>query len=109
MKQFSLLEIISTVVLLAIVFVDLLESSMLLTQLGLKNVLRARCTLWEGVPLGHYVGYQQSTVQGNCTKECIIAPKWVQIVFLIIRTTLATKLPTLHPFHLSGFFQLGAN
>jgi len=36
MKQFSLLEIISTVVLLAIVVVDLLESSMPLTQLHFK-------------------------------------------------------------------------
>ena len=70
----------------------------------LKNVLRARCTLWGAAPLGHYVGYQKSTVQGNSTKACIIAPKWVQTVLQIICTTLATIVPRLHPFHLSSFF-----
>jgi len=70
----------------------------------LKNALRARCTLWGAAPLGHYVGYQKSTVQGNRTKACIIAPKWVQTVLQIICTTLATIVPRLHPFHLSNFF-----
>jgi len=73
-------------------------------SLRLKNVLRARCTLWGAAPLGHYVGYQKSTVQGNSTKACIIAPKWVQTVLQIICTTLATIVPRLHPFHLSSFF-----
>jgi len=40
MKQFSLLEIISTAVLLAAVVVDLLESSMLLTQATLQATHR---------------------------------------------------------------------
>jgi len=74
------------------------------TYLRLKNVLRARCTLWGAAPLGHYVGYQKSTVQGNSTKACTIAPKWVQTVLQIICTTLATIVPRLHPFHLSSFF-----
>ena len=47
MKQFSLLEIISTVVLLAIVVVDLLESSMLLTQLHFKLPTGAHLLLME--------------------------------------------------------------
>jgi len=47
MKQFSLLEIISTVVLLAIVVVDLLESSMLLTQLHFKLPTGAHMPLME--------------------------------------------------------------
>jgi len=74
------------------------------TWCRLKNALRARCTLWGAAPLGHYVGYQKSTVQGNSTKACIIAPKWVQTVLQIICTTLATIVPRLHPFHLSSFF-----
>jgi len=74
-------------------------------RVRLKNVLRARCTLLGGgAPLGHYIGYQKSTVQGKSTKACIIAPKWVQTMFPIISTTLATIVPILHPFHLSGFF-----
>ena len=40
MKQFSLLEIVSTVVLLAAVVADLLESSMLLTQAALQATHR---------------------------------------------------------------------
>jgi len=47
MKQFSLLEIISTVVLLAIVVVDLLESSMPLTQLHFKLPTGAHLLLME--------------------------------------------------------------
>jgi len=47
MKQFSLLEIISTAVLLAIVVVDLLESSMLLTQLHFKLPTGAHLLLME--------------------------------------------------------------
>jgi len=47
MKQFSLLEIISTVVLLAIVVVDLLESSMLLTQLHFKLLTGAHLLLMQ--------------------------------------------------------------
>jgi len=57
--------------------------------------------------LGHCVGHQKSVVQGNSTKECIIAPKWVQTMFQIVRTTSATTLPTLQQFHLSGFFNWG--
>jgi len=50
MEQFSLLEIISTVVLLAnvvVVVVDLLESSMLLTQLHFKLPTGAHMPLME--------------------------------------------------------------
>jgi len=47
MKQFSLLEIICTAVLLAIVVVDLLESSMLLTKLHFKLPTGAHLLLME--------------------------------------------------------------
>jgi len=47
MKQFSLIEIISTAVLLVIVVVDLLESSMLLTQLHFKLPPGAHLLLME--------------------------------------------------------------
>jgi len=47
MRQFSLIENISTVVLLAIVVVDLLESSMLLTQLHFKLPTGAHLLLME--------------------------------------------------------------
>jgi len=49
MKQFSLLEIISTAVLLAnvVVVVDLLESSMLLTQLHFNLLTGAHLLLME--------------------------------------------------------------
>ena len=47
MKQFSLIEIMSTVVLLATVIVDLLESSMLLTQLHFKLHTGAHLLLME--------------------------------------------------------------
>jgi len=47
MKQFSLIEIISTAVLLANVVVDLLESSMLLTQLHFKLLTGAHMPFME--------------------------------------------------------------
>jgi len=47
MKQFSSMEITSTVVLLAVVVVDLPESSMLLTQLHFKSLTGAHLLLVE--------------------------------------------------------------
>jgi len=83
---------------------QLTMSSYLLACTMSKKRIKGTLHLVGAAPLGHCVGYQKSTVQGNSTKACIIAPKWVQTMFEIISTPLATMLPKLHPFHLSGFF-----